>query len=153
MKKLNEINTVPFESLEEINDGFRQVQEFVHKLEKQSKYAKEQSREYDLQRDDILHAIEMGKGSLDATKLIKLTKDLQDVLLERRRYKDMMETLEKVQSKTTALTGNINKIDDVSNTVADTVVNLTKRKYKTRRCHHLVELLPNSFIAGERGAK
>lgn len=153
MKKLNEINTVPFESLAEINDGFRQVQEFVHKLEMQYEYAKGKLSEYDLQQCDILHAIELGKGSLDATKLIKLTKDLQDVLIERRRYKDMFDMMQRLQPKKDSLDSVISGVGDMSNTVNKKVSEVSNRNYTTRRCHHLVELLPNSFVSGKRGAK
>src|SRR5690625_7801240 len=49
------------------------------------------------ERQDLLHALEL--GSLDAIRMTKITKDLKDIQLKRRKLKDELEVLKHIRNR------------------------------------------------------
>lgn len=90
----------------------------LYKVKKQELIKAEQERQ------DLLHALELGK--LDAIKMGKITRELKQVQIRRRQIKNNLEVLEIVSKFSHTFNNNSNKNKQIES-VANTVKNITGR--------------------------
>ena len=136
-------NTI--QTIEQFKEQLEATQQFISNLDEQKQFLHDALSKVDQSQSDILHAIEFGKGKLDAISLIKLTVRLQDVLVERRKIKDMLEIHSGASSQLSFLSKNKGTIYKAVENVNKTCENHRKRKYKVKQLFDLKEVLPNSF--------
>lgn len=138
--------TTTIQTIEQFKEQLEATQQFIHNLSKQYTEWNDKLRDIQLEQTDILHAIELGKGKLNASELIKLTIRLQDILLERRKIKDMLEVIEGTKTQMAMFTKNTGQIDSAVNITNNVCQKHNARTYKVRRLHDLKEVLPGKMV-------
>lgn len=137
-------NTI--QTVEHFLEQLEATQQFIHDFPLQYRQLKNDLRDIQLEQTDVLHAIELGKGKLNASELIKLTIRLQDIRIERRKIKDMLEIMDSVKNQITSITKNVTQIDNAVNITKNVCQKHNARTYKVRRLHDLKEILPNKIV-------
>lgn len=137
-------NTI--QTIEQFKEQLEATQQFIQNITVQHTELNNKLRDINLERDDVLHAIELGKGKLNASELIKLTIRLQDILLERRMIKDMLEVIEGTKTQLSMFTKNTGQIDSAVKITNNACQKHKARTYKLRRLHDLKEVLPNKLV-------
>jgi len=92
------------------------------------------------ERQDLLHALEL--GSLDAIRMTKITKDLKDIQLKRRKLKDELEILKHICTFVKhPKKPNKQRIDSMIGNVKNAIDVQSKRTYRMRIRKDLQELI------------
>ena len=73
----------------EIIDFLNQMKTFFENADKAKQQLEEHISEIELARNDLLHELELAK--LNGAEMMKLSKTLKDVLIQRRQYKDKLQ--------------------------------------------------------------
>ena len=138
--------TSTIQTIDQFKEQLEATQQFIHNLSKQLTEWNDKLREIQFEEADVLHAIELGKGKLNASELIKLTIRLQDILIERRKIKDMLEIIEGTKAQMSMFTKNTGQIDSAVNITNNVCQKHSARTYKVRRLHYLKEVLPGKIV-------
>ena len=114
-----------------------EMKNFFENIDKLRIDLEEQIKETELARNDLLHELELAK--LDGVGMMKVSKTLKEVLLERRKYKDelakvmvLKELTDKYNNR--LITGDIIK---TLKELKDLKKKNEERKYKARRVKNL----------------
>lgn len=109
-----------------------EMKSFFENIDKLKKDLEKEIKRTELERDDLLHEIEL--GNLNAVELTKVASVLKDVLKERRQYKDELDKVMTLKGFTDKynnklITGDIIQVLKNLKTLEQ---NKEKRKYRAR---------------------
>lgn len=119
--------TVEFKEIEAASDI---LFEAVKKIPKQIDRLKKEIRLCDEERNDILHLIEL--ESFNASEGYRHARELQITLLQRRKFKDELEALEKFHSKMNKNRTMNEQVDTLHYLVKERTDTLKARTYRPR---------------------
>lgn len=137
-------NTI--QTIDQFKEQLEATQQFINNLEEQKQSLYDDLSKVDQSQSDILHAIEFGKGTLNASDLIKLTVRLQEILIERRNIKDMLDVFNCANMQLSFLSKNKGTIHKAIESVNKTCEKHSKRRYTVKQLFDLKEKLPSKFI-------